>query len=793
MSQKTTAPHAGLLQIETFQPAFRRSALAGAVISSAIAAGSVGAAHAQSGADGADASSASSNVTTLQPVQVTGQGYKPEEMASPKFTAPIADTPQTISVIRREIIEEQNATTLQEVLRNTPGVTLLLGENGNSNAKDNISMRGFDTTGSIFTDGVRDLGGGARSTFNVEQVEVIKGASGSEYGRSEASGSINMATKVPFIGELAQTRLSYGTADQKRATVDFNQTLGDTAALRLNAMAQNSGVPGRDYVRNRSTGIAPSLGLGLGTSTRLFADALLVRNNNRPDGGVPTAGLPGYYNAALANSGVPNLLPPPRGGVNPNNFYGHRDDYSKSDQEQLTVRVEHDLSANATVRNITRVSRNKIDQLVTGVNNVVSDNVSGVTVPRTDPDDWEASRSLQLRWQENKLVTNQTNLRTDFATGSVQHALTTGAEFIVEEQLTRPKTGAGTFGISPINGAGNRTNIWNPNPNDPIVGRDIRFTGARNKGQTKTMAAYLFDTLTFTPQWQLNGGVRLERYSTTYNTLSAPDSATGAQTSAHYKSSGNLLATKLGLIYKPVDIGNVYLSVSTSQQPPGGANFTLSGNATNINNPNMDPKKATNLEAGSKWEIFDQRLLLTGAVFQTTVRNDLGRADPVTGDVEQYGKKEVRGFELGMVGQITSNWNISAGFARMKTEVKEGTATQTGAALNWSPKVSFSSWTTYRFPFGLTVGGGARYMDSVARQVNFNNQNASTVNMMYTPDYWVYDAYAAWRINPAMQVQLNVYNLADKRYFANLNNSGNRYTPGAERSAMLTLTYNYDR
>jgi len=742
----------------------------------------------------------SSDVTTLSPVQVQGDnGYKPEQVASPKFTQPVVDTPQTVSVIRREIIEEQNATTLQEALRNTPGITLLLGEGGNSNSNDNVFMRGFDTSGAIFTDGVRDLGGGARSTFNIEQVEVIKGASGSEYGRSEASGSINMATKVPFLGELANTRLSLGTANQKRATVDLNRAVGETTALRLNVLAQDSDVPGRDYVRNRSLGIAPSLGLGLGTSTRFFADALLVHNDNRPDGGVPTAGLPGFVGGAAWEGVSPSIEDLGRGGVRPSNYYGHKDDFSKSDQAQLTLRLEHDFSNHATVRNTTRISRNKIDQLVTAPSNVVTDTIpnpnpppNNLTFPRLDPDDWEASRSMQLRWQENTLLTNQTNLRLDFATGSVQHALTTGVEFISEEQESRGRNGQGVFGVSPVNGADNRTNIWNPNPNDPITGRNIQFTGQVGRGKTKTVAVYAFDTLTFTPQWQLTGGLRLDRYSTTYRNTTAPNANTGLQTTTVTKGKDTLLTTKLGVVYKPVAYASGYLAVSTSQRPPGGNNFTLNANATNINNPNQDPSKATNLEAGTKWELFDQRLLLTGAVFQTTVRNDTTRTDPGTGDVIQYGKREVKGVELGAVGQITRNWNISAGFARMTTQIKQSAAANVGNSINWSPKISFSSWTTYRFPVGVVIGGGARYMDSVARSTSTNTLTNPTANMVRTPDYWVFDAYLAYSINPALHVQLNVYNLADKRYFAKLNNNGNRYIPGASRSAMLTVSYSFE-
>jgi len=733
--------------------------------------------------------------TTLPTVQVTETAeaaYKPEALSSPKFTQPLVDTPQTVSVIRREVIQEQAATTLQEALRNTPGITLLLGEGGNTNSKDNIFMRGFDTSGSVFTDGVRDVGGGARSTYNVEQIEVVKGASGSEYGRGVASGSVNMATKVPFAGNLNEARLSLGSADQKRATADVNRQINDSTAVRLNAQVQDSGVPGRDFVRNKNTGLAPSLAFGLGTPTRIFADANILRHDNRPDGGVPTIGMPGYYNAALAGAGVSTQS---RGPVNSSNYYGAMDDFHKSEQDQFTVRLEHDLSAGNTLRNITRISRSKIDQLVTGVSNVVSDNVpnpnappANLTVARINPDDWETSRSRHLRWQENKLLTNQTNLSLKFDTGGIKHNVTTGVEFIVEKQTTRGRSGQGTHGISPVNGATNRTNPYSPNPWDPIVGRNLQFNGQQSTGETKTVGLYAFDTIEFNPQWQLNGGVRVERYRTTSYSITAPD-ADGVQTPTYLKTSDTLLSGKLAVLFKPVQEGTLYAGISTSQQPPGGANFTLSTNATNINNPNMDPSRATNVEVGAKWEVFDRRLLLTGALFQTTVKNDLGTRDAVTDEVIQYGKKQVKGFELGAVGQITPAWNISAGFANMTTKVKEGTAAQTGATLNWSPKKSFTTWTTYRFANGLTLGGGGRYMDSVARQVSAANQaNPAAANMLYTPDYWVWDAYVGYNVSKNVSVQLNIYNLADKHYFANLNNNGNRYTPGGKRSALLSAT-----
>lgn len=717
--------------------------------------------------------------TVLKEVQVRDRregSYKAETASSPKFTRPLLDTPQTVSVIRREVIEEQDATTLQEALRNTPGVTLLLGEGGNSNTRDNIFMRGFDTTGSIFIDGVRNLGSAVRDTFNIEQIEIVKGASGSEYGRGAPSGSINMSTKLPFAGDSSQARLSTGTADGLRATADLNRRLGETSALRLNAMVQGMGVAGRDFVRSNGTGMAPSLALGLGTPTRIFADLQLLRFEGRPDGGVPTVGLPGYYSAPLASAGITGIA-----AVDPSNFYGSLGDFSETELNQATLRLEHDLARGITVRNITRVGRSKIDQLITGTSAVVSDGTGASATARPDPATWTATRSRQLRWQANNLFTNQTNVTANFETGALQHALSAGVEWIYEKQTTRGRTGAGTMP---------QASLYAPNPGDPVTGQDIRPTGQVNEGDTRTLALYAFDSIDLGPRWQVNGGLRMDRYRTANENTTAPNATTGLQTVTPLTSRGTLLSGKLGVVYKPVEEGSLYAAVSTSQQPPGGSNFALSATAGNINNASMDPSRATNLEVGAKWDLFDRRLLVTGALFDTTVRNDLGTVDSVTGEVTQYGRRQVRGLELGAVGQITPAWNISTGLARMSTQVTEGTANQTGATLNWSPRLSFTSWTTYRFGNGLTVGGGARYMDSVARSVN-NSAQAATTNMRDTQSYWVYDAYLAYQVNPRLQLQLNVFNLANKRYVASLNNNGLRYTPGVERSARLVATLRF--
>jgi outer membrane receptor for monomeric catechols len=235
---------------------------------------------------------------TLEEVTVEGQKYR-SEISSPKYTAELVNMPQTVVVIPKTVFHEQAAITLSDVLRNTPGITLLAGEGGGASntAGDSFFMRGFDATNSIFIDGVRDQAAYSRDVFNLDQVEVAKGPSGSYTGRGNASGSVNLVTKTPTDQPLRLMGLSYGSNDHVRGTVDFNQPLSETflggTAVRLNAMWQDGGVAGRDEVDHDAWGIAPSLAIGLGADTRLALAAQILRQESTPDYGLPSGGTAG--------------------------------------------------------------------------------------------------------------------------------------------------------------------------------------------------------------------------------------------------------------------------------------------------------------------------------------------------------------------------------------------------------------------------------------------------------------------------------------------------------------------
>jgi catecholate siderophore receptor len=722
---------------------------------------------------------------TLDKISVAAEpveeAAKVDRVASPKFTQPLLDTPQTITVVSSAVLNQQGATTLSQALRNTPGVTFLLGENGNTATGDSIFMRGFDTQGSIFIDGIRDLGSVTRDTFNTQQVEIAKGPAGPDYGRGAASGYVNMATKVPTSEDFMGGTASYGTASNARLTGDINHRFeGSGTAIRLNVMGQDGEVDGRDFIERKGWAIAPSIAFGLDGDTRSYFYLLHTEQDNVPDGGVTTLGLDGFYNRNFDPNPLPVTPPaaPTAPGVRPlpvdrENFYGYRSDFEDISGTMFTARFEHDFSDNITLRNSTRLGRLEQFYVLTGVN--------ALTVPNANPNSWTLARTRQSKFQENELFTNQTNLTINVATGSVAHAITTGVEFISEEQFAPTYVGLGT--LVPVN------------PYDPVLAdAPPAYAPVRNgvfaRGETQTIGAYLFDTLSFGEKWQVTGGFRADQFDTNFEGASLVGTAPNqVLTPLNLNLDDTLFSYKAGVLFKPVPNGSVYLSHAISQQPPGGANFTLAagGTGNSVNRVDLEPTEGSNLELGAKWEFNEGGFIVTGALFESSNKNEL-IADPVTPNTfVQVGEREVSGLELGIVGKITDNWELTAGFAKMDTEITQGTATQQGAAINWSPELTFSSWTTYRLPFGLTIGGGLRYVDTVARSVT--NQPVDKANTPSAPEYWVVDAMLGYQVNEKIAIQLNGYNLADEEYIATLNNGGSRFIPGAPRSALLTVNF----
>jgi len=679
-------------------------------------------------------------------------------VASPKYTLPVRDIPQTIAVIPQPIIEEQGVRTLSEALANVPGITMQAGEGGGASntSGDMFNMRGFSAANSIFVDGVRDDGLISRDVFNVEQVEVYMGPTGSDVGRGTAAGYVNMETKSPELRPLASALLSVGSADQKRLTFDLGTGLelgGPDSwlrhtAVRVNGLWQDGGVAGRDFVTAHSEAIAPSIALGLGTPTRVIVSGEALRESNVPDYGVPGAA---WTDQALTPATV--VAPAP---VDQSNYYGSPAyDYDHATQHNYMARVEHDASPGLILRNQVRYNDTYREAVITSIPNVAAYNPANNLV----------TLSRQGNQRENQIFSEQASATGRFTALGFAHSANAGLEYTAEEQFAPTVGGVGTR--APVD-------IFNPNPYDPVLGYAVARTGAFSRGRTNTGALYAFDAVDLAPRWQLTGGLRWEYYETRYRAVDATGVATTDQSAAD-----TIVSGKAGLLYRIGPSANIYLSYGTTATPPGSANFALSAQANNQNNPNVEPQRSTNYEVGSKWDVRGDRLSLAASVFHTINTNVIYTVDAtaVPPIYNQDDGQQVNGVTIGATGHLTPRWQVLASFTYLDSRLVSQNAATNGNPLTLTPAHSGNAWTTYG-PFRrITLGGGFRYTDSV-----FINP----ANTIQSPGYHLVDGLVQYQVNEHLTLRLNVYNLTDEVYIRNVNNNGGRYNPGSPRSTMLT-------
>jgi catecholate siderophore receptor len=713
---------------------------------------------------------ASAPVSKVEVVGRQENDFKAERASSPKYTEKLVDTAQSVQVIKKELIEQQGALTLTEALRNTPGVgAFFLGENGNTNTGDAIFMRGFDTSASIFVDGVRDVGSVSRDVFNLEPIDVVKGPAGTDNGRGAPTGSVNLVSKRAEMDDTASGAATVGSASQRRVTVDVNKVLDAQRgiALRLNAMAQDAGRPARDVVRDKRWAVAPSLGFGLHGPTRVVLDYLHVDQDNIPDGGVPTVGLPGYTSPDRTRPFITDAAP-----VDPHNFYGANTDGDKVKADMATVRVEHDFAPGFRLHNITRYGRTSQDYLLTAF---MGSAANLLTPTPGDPSTWTLARGTRtVKDQENRILTNQSALTSQFDTGSLRHTLVTGLELSSERQVAYGLAGLGALPAA---------NVYRPDPAAPVTGLAPARNGACNEGVIDTQSLYAFDTIKFGERWIFNGGLRVDHFSGDYTAVALTNNVL---VPTHFTVGDTLVNGKLSALYKPTANSSIYAMAASSKQPPG-ASFTVSGKANSAQNPIYDPQETTSTEIGGKLDLFRQKLALTAALFRTVVKNEVEQ-DPVDLKYYQSGRKQMRGVELGATGELARNWLVSAGYLYLDTSVEAGKVVTAGGEnhLTYTPKSSFTLWTSYELPFGLKVGGGARYSGRLLR-----GTDGAIGTPAHTDSYWVFDAMASYQVNRNLDIRLNVYNLGDERYVAAINKSGYRYTPGTPRAASLTANLRF--
>jgi catecholate siderophore receptor len=653
-------------------------------------------------------------------------------VASPKFTQPMLDTPQTVTVISQEVMQEQGATTLRDVLRNVPGLTITAGEGGNP-AGDNLTLRGFAARNDIFIDGVRDLSPQARDPFNLEQVEVVKGPGSAYTGRGSTGGSINLINKTPGIRRVLAGTFDLGTDSTRRATADVNLPIGDSVAFRLNLLAHHSGVAGRDVVEFDRWGVAPSLTFGLGKPTRFTVSYYKLKQDNISDYGIPW--VPLANNVLVEHRDRP--APVPR-----DTFYGFRDrDFEKLNSDLVTLRFEKDFNDALSLRNQFRFANSSRDSMATPPR-FASNNSTVI------------NREMRSWITEDRIWDNQTDFIAHFSTGKIEHSLVTGINFTRENNQRVTRTALNS-----------QTTLLNPNPDDVFTGV-ITVSPIVGDITANSQALYVFDTAKLGSKWELNGGLRWDRFD-----------ADGivTQTGAPVSRVDRMLSTKAGVVFKPASQGAIYASYGSSLNP------SLEGLSYNTATTVIDPEKTYTLEAGSKWGLFSGRVLLSGAVFRVEKFN--ARVPGLPGEPAQVleGKQRVDGIELSVEGSLTKAWQVLAGYTLLDSATVESRNTgEIGKTLVNTPRNSFNLWSTYSLRNGFHFGGGARFVDR-----RFGN----TINTRFVDAYWTFDVMASYPISRFMDLKLNIYNLSDKFYFDRI--AGGHIVPGPGRSAMLSTSFRF--
>lgn len=681
--------------------------------------------------------------------------YKIDRSASGKFTEPVADTPKSITIIPKEVIQDLGAQSFRDIVRTQPGVTLGTGEGGNAFG-DRIFIRGFDARNDVYIDGLRDPGVTSREIFAVEQIEVVKGPSSTFGGRGTTGGAVSLISKTPQKQNFAILEATGGTDATRRFTVDANRRLSETVQLRVNGLFHDADVAGRDATYTRRWGVAGSLAWQAAPTFDVILDYYHLTADGLPDWGHPFD----------VRSQQPFA-------VDRDNFYGVRArDFLEGRADIGTLRLEWRPSETVRLTSKTRYGWNR--------NSYIASAPEAPNISDPNPANWTVRANPKNRNAVSQSWANVTEGTFDFRTGPFAHRLVAGFELSRELISNRPFAFASseTVGAVIVPTIPIIQNLFDPNP-------DIAFTqvralsGARTDVKVVSKAVYALDTIELTPTLKLSGGLRYDDYRVSNVAINAAGVLTSLANDSDF------LNWNAGLVWKPVPAATLYVSASTSSNPSGeqtdGNGVSYGGLAPTT--ATLDAERNRSYEAGVKYQAGEGgHVLLTAAVFRTDKTN-ARVSDPAIGATQVLaGKQRVDGFEFGAQGNITPRLSVFGGYTYLDARVLATTnPVIAGGPFPNIPKHSGSLLATWQVIDGISIGG----------QANYNSRRFGGVNVASTgslPAYWRFDATARASLASNIELQLNVLNLTNKTYYDAIYRSATPFAyvaPG--RSALLTL------
>ena len=708
------------------------------------------------------------------------EGFRTDSTSTATRTdTPLRDIPQYINSVPQSVIQSQGATSLRDALRNVPGITYAAPEGGTQN-NQLFYLRGFPSGGDLFIDGVRDIGEYNRDLFATDSVEVLKGPSALMFGRGSTGGVINQVSKVPMLESLKQVGVTFGSNGEKRATGDLNLRIGETSALRLVALGEDSNTY-RDTVENKQVGVAPSIKFGIGTPTELTLSYYYLQTDGQTDYGQPTL---------FINSPTVGFFGIPPVGMD--TYYGLANhDYSKWDTNIATARIDHRFSDTLSVRNTTRWASYKREMEAT-IATLNATDANGNPVTRSTPLNLLLANRIHNKARDNDddVLINQTELTWKVETGAIKHTVLTGLE-LAREKLDRQNYDFdGDPATTGIQAPSALTPLLGPNPYTSLA--YTKTPNDNNVSEADTVAVFVQDQLEFSPAWKALLGVRWERYD---SSAKQTDIATGTTVVGmdgnpiDFSRVDEMVSGRVGLIWQPGDAQSYYISAGNSYNPSGELGV-YGATGTNLSNQaiaSLDPEENRNYELGAQWD-FANGVQVRTAIFRNEKIN-ARLTDPILLTTVLEGKRRVDGIELSVAGRLASNWDIYAAAALMRGEIVEaapptGTARPTEGNVPWGvPYASGNVWTIYRLGGGWEIGGGAFASSSFW----LDDQNLGKA-----PGYVRYDATAAY-VQRKYDVRLNLLNITDKVYYVGgYQNSPNRVLPGQPLTALVSFNYRFD-
>ncbi|WP_373865566.1 TonB-dependent receptor, partial [Acetobacter oeni] len=714
---------------------------------------------------------------------VHGQGMNilHEDLGFSRMPQDVMHTAQTVNVVPKLLMEQQNVKSLDEALRNVPGITASVGEGEGGMSGDQFLIRGFQAQNDIYEDGLRDFGVYNRDSFDYDHVTVIKGPSSEVFGNGTTGGAINNVTKTPHLGNSYGGQFSGGSGQYYRGTLDVNQQIGESTAVRIVGMGNENNEVGRDYVYSHRWGIAPSIAFGLGKPTTLTLEYFHQTDNRIPDYGVPL----------LTKPGTSIARPATEFGVSRKNWYGTSYDQDDSNVDMLTAHLKHELNSHISFYDDLRggmyeryfsASQEACDSTCNA--EFFSSNPEAAVVDRRG-----SKGGPEPYQQDDWSVQNVFSTIAKFNTGSVKHQIIAGWD--VEHIYDRRTNYA--YNYNGLNGTKtDTTSLLHPSANAPGlllggVGQyasnlvDISGVGSAlyKTGSATDVGAFFSDQVWFTPWFSATAGFRWDNWNSHY----AANGGAVAQGVSYGQNQGTFNPT-VHLMYTPNENVMVYFNWSQSTTPLG-LYVTNSSEPLKSSTQGFKPERSSLYEIGAKYNAFRGRMGFTVSAFRLEKGNAM-LTDPSTGDVTSSSDRQRnQGFELSASGEILKNWNVIATYAYYDaTTVASLTAADVGKRIQYAPKNSATFWTTYTIapasPWNVTFGGGLTWRNGVWLDAANTERVPSTVE---------WDAMISHSFLKHWKVAMNGYNLSNRLNYSSL--FSDRVTPAIGRSFLFNISASY--